>query len=303
MEKKKNIDDSEEKKKKEIELEHKKNRQKSISRKMNLLRRTCLGLPNIECVCAEYFDPAELVYCSKGHGFCKTCIKDSVEASLQQGAPKWICLQGGCGNEYIDRDLRSVFPPARVQSLYMARFSSDGRIALKDTFKQCPECRWGCVMEIKDAIVFPCKKCKKKWCMICWDPAHPGGREECPIVIMEKKQRQDNAEGLARFVAAAMDGLLIRKCPKCGNHGYHDAGDGCNFIYCPCKNTFCYYCGVNVTEADHGSSCAHYNKAKNPNACNLWGGIDQAKRDEVRNKAIADWKAQHPKYVDLEANV
>ena len=54
-------------------------------------------------------------------------------------------------------------------------------------------------------------------------------------------------EGFEEFIRA--EGL--RPCPECFAVG--ELKSGCKFVYCTCKNTFCYLCGRSLTEEQHYS--------------------------------------------------
>lgn len=41
------------------------------------------------------------------------------------------------------------------------------------------------------------------------------------------------------------------KCPKCQRIG--EKKEGCNYMYCLCKQHYCYLCGAMLTEAEHFS--------------------------------------------------
>lgn len=123
----------------------------------------------------------------------------------------------------------------------------------------CPACN-DCFVEVSldenNVSVWcsiSCPKCKHHFCGKCGYSPHTSGlKEKKPEdLTCTELAAQKSAEGndeCAFDVQAA--GIQIKACPDCGNACEKTSGE-CNFVYCRCKASFCFLCGMRLEDKDH----------------------------------------------------
>ena len=213
---------------------------------------------NLECQCC--FDEPEsgndMVWCSKGHSICNTCIKIGVEHAIAEIKPLFTCpfinKHDGqvCGEEFHRRVLSRAIQDAHlIERFEFIQARRDVLAALQtedDLVFDCQFCDNIIVLE-EPALYVECE-CGRATCCTCKQDAHQG-----PCTPEEEHDQDENETN--NFVLTC----------TCGNRFIR--GDGCNHVICnQCQEHWCWIC---KTTLDRETPYHHFG---NPNAtCPLYG--------------------------------
>ncbi|KAF7338212.1 hypothetical protein MVEN_02046300 [Mycena venus] len=256
----------------------------------------------IECGCCFSNYPFEkMIQCPDAHLFCSSCMITYAETLLGSHDHKIICMdQGGCKLPFPATELNRFLTP-KLMSLYeRVKQTKEVEAAGLEGLEECPFCEYKCVIENEQEKLFACRneECGAVSCRQCKQLDHLP--KSC------KEMEQDKNLDARHTIEEAMTRALMRNCPKCQKAMIKEMG--CNKMTCPnCMTLFCYICRKLITGYEHfnqqpGQPMAA-GSSKAGAKCPLWDAVEQRHVDEVkeaREKALAEYKRDHPDVVDDE---
>jgi TRIAD3 protein (E3 ubiquitin-protein ligase RNF216) len=193
--------------------------QDEAERTGNLLECGC-------CFCEFAFE--EMVSCTEGHLFCRSCLaRFAKEKVFGQGrCDKVGCMSSdGCEGIFIDDFLSMVLDGPTFRRLQARTCETLAKEVFGDSLFHCPHC--DTAAEVPEGVhIFSCPNsaCELETCTLCNEPAHVPQRCE----EVEKKEETN----CRKTVEEAMSEAKIRKCPKCKKRFVKESG--CNKMTCTC---------------------------------------------------------------------
>ncbi len=205
-----------------------------------------------ECHCCFEQLPQELMYsCTKGHEFCKKCIRLTIQSTNHE--VKCVLIDA-CGGHFTDDTLMSILTQQEMHAYEQKRMTDViaelGEDCLSH-FCKCAHCNM-CMctdqnMSMPDIKYFECVRCNQKTCATCKSIHH------APVSCAEfalNNQLND-------------DYIVVCQNKLCGKQLYKDGG--CNKLTCVCGKMYCYLCKqmINNNERpylhfDGGNPCKLY---------------------------------------------
>lgn len=194
----------------------------------------------LECECCfEGINPKFAISCGEGHVFCKTCTITGTDVELQKGCYRIKCFQE-CNSELNLNTLQKILMPNKFKILLAKVQEQEIAAAKIEGLASCPFCHYAIILPENDKVLM-CMNldCGKISCRLCKKLDHLP--RECEKIERNKKARL--------ILEEKMTAALVRTCARCGKESIKDGG--CNFITCPCGQTYCYYCGKSSISHDH----------------------------------------------------
>ncbi|KAF9001549.1 hypothetical protein BDQ17DRAFT_624755 [Cyathus striatus] len=190
-----------------------------------------------ECGCC--FKPAisklELVRCTKGHPFCRDCLKQYVLTCVEDHNAEVQCMgSGGCTASYSRSTLKKCVSKKilnLLEKIQQQKEILDAEIVLEG----CPFCDFMCIWE-GDLELFCCQNKKKCGVISC---------RKCKKMDHRPRNCRDLRQG-RHFVEEEMTAAVIQWCPNCKKAIFRT--DGCRYMICSyCRTDFCFDCGLRVS--------------------------------------------------------
>jgi hypothetical protein len=101
-------------------------RKKNIDRAVEIQKCKTVGKEIYECpIGCEECLPSEVVFCTKGHHVCKSCIKDSLKSLMSRGDAKAMCVMSGCKGIYPFNVVEKVLDEEDRATFSKISFDSD----------------------------------------------------------------------------------------------------------------------------------------------------------------------------------
>jgi len=199
------------------------------------------------CCCGDYaFD--NLVQCSEGHLFCRTCVRKYVEETVFGNGKSHVkCITSespACEGFFPDSMLKQALPEATYQK-YQEAVARDVVSGAKISLVTCCKCSLQVELEESAGTVLVCPGCSTETCRLCGEESHIPLR--CSEV--EKKTQTD-----ARLtVEEAMTAARLRQCHTCKKKFFKV--EGCNKMICSCGAILCYVCRVDISKVKYAHFC------------------------------------------------
>ncbi|CAM9291717.1 unnamed protein product, partial [Ectocarpus fasciculatus] len=229
----------------------------------------------IECGCC-FGDYAfeNLVQCSEGHLFCRTCVARHTEQTLYgNGKTTLGCMDtsgSGCPGAFSDHTLRVALPAKVYAKFAEAQCRDVIKAANLDNIIACHRCNALTELPLEAGRVLQCPLCHAATCRECGEESH------IPLRCEEVEKKSQT--GLRVRVEEALTKARVRECPKCHQKFYKS--DGCNKMTCPCGAYVCYICRANISKTKYAHFCQqpHCNH-KSCGHCTLYS--DSAADDQL----------------------
>ncbi|GJN33987.1 hypothetical protein PR202_gb22618 [Eleusine coracana subsp. coracana] len=203
---------------------------------------------------SEYFDCAicfEKVQSSEkflvshcAHAFCNTCIGRYVAAKIGENVAMIGCPDPECKKGSVEIDLCRGIIPSELFDRWNIVLCEDivGGDKFYCPFKDCS------ALLINDGAVeineTECPHCHRLFCASCRVPWHHG------IKCKEFKKLGDDEKGQDDLALKKLaDKKKWQRCPKCKM--YVERIDGCEYMVCRCRHSFCYLCASPITRGGH----------------------------------------------------
>lgn len=186
------------------------------------------------------------------HSYCSDCMVKYVSSKLDQNITQIACPVSDCNNGVLELEhCRMILPPDVFDKWGSALCES---LILTSEKFYCPfkDCSalmiddgggGGAVAEAE------CPNCNRLFCARCKVPWHPG--IQCSE--FQKLNEDERAREDIMLMKLAKEKKWAR-CPKC--KFYVEKSEGCLFILCRCKHTFCYNCGAAMKQ-HYCQRCKH----------------------------------------------
>lgn len=122
----------------------------------------------VECQCC--FDgecmPSQCLTCSKGHIFCKSCIKLGSATKIGEGQTQFPCFVD-CKGEFTLPVLQKVLEPTTFSILLRKRQEEEVKAAGLEGLVSCPFCHFASIPPPEDKV-FKClnPECMKESCRL-----------------------------------------------------------------------------------------------------------------------------------------
>lgn len=246
----------------------------------------------VECGCCFNDDnlAEDMLECSRGHAFCKECIRRTANEVIGAGKVGVGCLlMDGCKGRFPLAALADALPPAVFNGYTRRLQTKEIEEAGLEGLEKCPFCDYAVIMESDSNSILTCRNpdCGRQSCRKCKEAAHIPLR--CDEV--ERKSERD----MRTYVEDQMSDALLRQCWKCKRRFFKT--EGCNHMTCSCGAEMCYQCGARLKK---GKYMEHFRKEM---PCKLT--IDTKKFNEKRVKAahkdaLFEYKMLHPELVDVK---
>ncbi|EPS72685.1 hypothetical protein M569_02074, partial [Genlisea aurea] len=174
------------------------------------------------------------------HSYCTDCVSKYVASRLQNNVTKITCPAAGCEGGLEPEQCGSVLPKQVLDRWGDALCEA---LLLGIPKMYCPyrECRAMLLVEGSCGAESECPYCRRMLCGQCGVPWHSGMTcEEFGKLKVEERSSEDL---LMMNLARSMKWM---RCSRCGF--FVERTEGCLFMTCRCRHTFCYSCGATLTE-------------------------------------------------------
>ncbi|PKU73819.1 probable E3 ubiquitin-protein ligase RNF144A-B isoform X1 [Dendrobium catenatum] len=205
--------------------------------------------PDFNCeICMESKYPNELFAiegCS--HIYCKSCVSQYVAAKVEENVLFIKCPDPNCVKGKLEPAMCSRILEDRVFDLWCKALCE---LMVNDKF-YCPfkDCSALMINDEEEVITdAECPHCSRLFCAQCRVPWHEG--LSC-----------DEFQSLGKNDRKIEDLMLMKlakeskwqRCPKC--KFFVERSDGCVFITCRCRFTFCYGCASEMKTNHYCEKC------------------------------------------------
>jgi len=203
------------------------------------------------------------------HTFCRHCMRQHCQTCLGHGSVP-ICPMEGCKAEAGVELLTGLLPAHEFEKYLLVSLRVTKR------YKTCPRPECGAPVYVEEKALAAaaagksfqpglntavrCPECRKSFCMVCSQPAHP--RYTCE---QARRRAAKRGQGQCQVQEILSDGLEIKACPRCGVSICKATNDDCDHMVCQeCKKEFCWICfeDRDVVLAHgchyHAPSCKHH---------------------------------------------
>ena len=239
---------------------------------------------NPECteqclICLENYDLKDLVKLSCNHFFCKICFFKLCHDKILSGnfsVSLVKCPKENCEKQISLEFLKGVLSKEKYEKIEdicnkNAELSCQGEKSIT-----CPKCDIVYVIW-RDADYFDCKNCKIQYCSQCYGEMIKHKSMTCKEYDENKNLSADDQDFFK-----SMKEKGFKRCPVC--FCFVERSGGCNFIRCcsyKCnkKTTFCFLCGLSISEKEHYS---HYLLSPFEEPCCKQNNIQQIMMDKTK---------------------
>lgn len=196
------------------------------------------------------------------HWFCDECWKGYLVAKVLQGILHINCPEFNCDSPVDPVTLMSLVP-SKISSFHWQQKISS-MVALDKHLHWCPITDCTRVAKLSGALPNMASSgglsiicdCGSFWCSKCKQDAH--WPATCNQADTYRKERSIVLKSImAEANEVFVDMVRYKCCPRCTNP--IEKVSGCNWMNCPCKCVFCWYC---LEEFDPGTHHDHHNNLK-----------------------------------------
>ena len=182
-----------------------------------------------------------------GHWFCDICWREYLENEVGSGAISLTCPEFDCNTAV---DAGTVMSLLNIKDVIKhAKFCHDTQVEQQVATKWCPNVKCGRVIQVNSekAETVNCA-CGQNLCFKCNGKSHwPAACQSVKLYNAEvKRLGLDNVES----EGCGIHSVNGRNCPFCKR--FVEKNGGCPFMYCICRNSFCWGCGKPWSSGDHG---------------------------------------------------
>ncbi|UJR08976.1 hypothetical protein I4U23_013226 [Adineta vaga] len=204
------------------------------------------GNETLECeiCCREDLLIDDMVECTVGHLYCRSCVRTHIDVSFKEGKCRFACVESSCPGEYAIQLVSELLSPNDLNRLNRRIQEENIRQAEIDDLECCPYCPYAAIVDNPDDKVFRClnPECMRETCRLCKEPNH------IPLRCDEVEKGVELE--MRKFIEEHVTEAMIRKCPRCTQRFYKV--EGCNKMTCSsCGLFICYVCRETINGYDH----------------------------------------------------
>ncbi|RMY40306.1 hypothetical protein D0864_16281 [Hortaea werneckii] len=181
---------------------------------------------------------------------------------ISEKVPGWRwCLNPNCRGGQVHKNLLKQQEPTE-QDAITAGAKQDEKVSSKESQTKRPskakkivrffvDLTSANLVDEKDQDIFTCNTCGHRACVPCDRPFHEG--ETCAQYKARLGQAEANSEKSQKTIEK-----YCKPCPKCGKN--IEKNGGCDAMYCPCGERFCWLCLVPYTTINgtgHAKDCRY----------------------------------------------
>ncbi|VFQ73342.1 unnamed protein product [Cuscuta campestris] len=181
-----------------------------------------------------------------GHSHCFDCISKFVASKIQENIARISCPNPGCAGVLEPHHCASILPKNVFDR--WGDVLCEALLLASDKF-YCPfkDCSALLLDEKLNVVESECPECRRLFCAKCKVPWHP----DMACSEFQKLHKDERESGDLQLMHLAKD-KEWKRCPNCGV--FVERTEGCPFMKCRCKCSFCYKCGAR-TKDHHCSKC------------------------------------------------
>lgn len=208
-----------------------------------------------------------LTFDCKAHIFCTECMRRHCQERISRGATP-TCPAEGCKAEASVLILSTLLSTKEFELYVLSSLRETKR------FQNCPTlgCGTAVYLEVPRpkggaastaestfepglATAVRCPECRKSFCLVCSQSAHP--RYTCEEARYRRQKKLGGGSVLQEPLA---EGLDIKPCPRCGANICKAFDGDCDHMTCSqCSKEFCWSCFADREVIYHHGN--HYHKA------------------------------------------
>ncbi|ULU07714.1 hypothetical protein L3Y34_019014 [Caenorhabditis briggsae] len=214
------------------------------------------------CTVSEFARSTNFYRLHCGHVFCRTCLSQCINSSVNDSVLLIECPNGSCKKFISPTELMDIIlgDDRRVRDIdaeklrILVHKTKDAILAADPELKNCStaDCvgiytkEEGDIRDLKN-----CTACRRRYCRQCLTGVHEGRTCEEAIRLQQPE------ESLKVWVREAGD--RVKPCPVKECKSIIEKNDGCNHMQCPkCSIHFCWLCGFSADE--QGPIYGHMNE-------------------------------------------
>ena len=189
------------------------------------------------CFCpVDDLDTYRLEYC--GHAYCRQCIGDLLKYKCRDAEFPVTCVQEGCGEPIVLRDLINLLGKSGDQSTRWHRATVESFVKVnRELVRYCvtPDCPIVYRAAARDeGVRFMCSECSVLLCTACHTQYHDG-----VTCATYKAMSRDDYDGIKSWLSK--DSANHALCPSCAMPIEKDGG--CHHMQCTgCHPHICWKC-------------------------------------------------------------
>ena len=204
-------------------------------------------------VCFESIDgpfPATaLMSCC--HWFCDACWREHLVTGIREGRTVLVCPEYDCDREVDLGTLLTLAGAGHV--VRFLRRCHDTEVEQQSVTKWCPNPACGAVLKVpSNKVKTVTCQCGRKMCFDCLREMH--WPAPCKAASDYKKKLVENGDDkLMPFDEIETIEIKGKPCPNCNR--FVEKNGGCPYMYCACRQAFCWGCGKEWNSVQHGPDC------------------------------------------------
>ena len=185
------------------------------------------------------------------HWFCDACWREHLVTGIREGRTCLVCPEYDCDREV---DLGTLL--TMLGAGHMIRFlrrCHDTEVEQQSVTKWCPNPTCGAVLKVpSNKVKTVTCPCGRKMCFDCLKEMH--WPAPCQAASDYKKKLVENGDDkLIPFDEIATIEIKGKPCPNCNR--FVEKNGGCPYMYCACRQAFCWGCGKEWNGRQHGADC------------------------------------------------